>query len=154
MKINEILEKTLPGLGFELVSVEITHTKLIRVFIDNPDGVTVDDCEMVSNHLSKLFLVENIDYNRLEVSSPGVERPITKLQDYNRFIGKLAKIKTRELINEQKLFQGIIIDVDGEVIKLELDGGEIMGIQFSNINKARLLFEDNPNKLKKLKTKK
>ena len=154
MKIREILEKTVTGLGFELVGVEITHTKLIRVFIDNADGVTIDDCEMVSNHLSKLFLVEDIDYKRLEVSSPGVERPLTHLKDYVKFIGKMVKVKTKELINDQKVFQGIIKDVKKEVIKLELENKEIIEIEFTNINRARLVFEIKSNKISKLKTKK
>ncbi|HMT02844.1 MAG TPA: ribosome maturation factor RimP [Burkholderiales bacterium] len=154
MKIREILEKTVTGLGFELVGVEITHTKLIRVFIDNADGVTIDDCEMVSNHLSKLFLVEDIDYNRLEVSSPGVERPLTHLKDYVKFIGKMVKVKTKELINDQKVFQGIIKDVKKEVIKLELENKEVIEIEFTNINRARLVFEIKSNKISKLKTKK
>ncbi len=154
MKIREILEKTVTGLGFELVEVEITHTKLIRVFIDNAVGVTIDDCERVSNHLSKLFLVEEIDYNRLEVSSPGIERPLTHLKDYDRFIGKMVKIKTKELINEQKVFQGIIKNVENELIKLELENKEVIEVEFTNINRARLVFEIKSNKISKLKTKK
>lgn len=154
MKIHEILEKTIPGLGFELVDIEITHTKLVRVFIDNAIGVTIDDCEIVSNHLSKLFLVEDIDYNRLEVSSPGIERPLTKLKDYVRFMGKMIKVKTKELINDQKVFQGIIKDVEQEIIKLELENKEVIEIEFNNINRARLVFEIKSNKISKLKTKK
>ena len=69
MNLQTILEQTVPGLGFELVDVEITPAKIIRVFIDKDGGVSVDDCVSVSNHLSRVFLVEEVDYNRLEISS-------------------------------------------------------------------------------------
>jgi ribosome maturation factor RimP len=141
MKLNALLDKVIPGLGYELVEVEITPAKVVRVFIDKEGGVTIDDCEIVSNHLNKLFFVEEIDYNRLEVSSPGIERPLRKLQDFIRFSGKLVKIKTRELIDGQKVFQGIIVGVAGETIQLELANGEMLAIEFTKINRARLVFE-------------
>ena len=108
MKLLQILEQTVPGLGYELVDVEITPAKIVRVFIDKEGGVTVEDCADVSNHLSRVLVVEEIDYNRLEISSPGLERPLKKLNDYIRFSGRLAKVKTHELINNQKVFEGRI----------------------------------------------
>src|SRR5688500_19308526 len=79
MDLNELLESTLAGLGYELVDLERSpRGKLLRVFIDKPDGVSVDDCVTVSNHLSRLLAVENVDYDRLEVSSPGLDRPLKK----------------------------------------------------------------------------
>jgi len=146
MKLDVLLDKVIPALGYELVDLEITSAKLIRVFIDKPDGVTIHDCEMVSNHLNRLFFVEEIDYNRLEVSSPGVERPLKKLDDFLRFTGKLAKIKTRELIEEQKVFQGLILGVEGDMVKLELiNNGEVRLIELTNISRARLVFENTKN---------
>lgn len=141
MKINVILEQTIPGLGYELVDVEITPAKEIRVFIDKADGLNIDDCEKVSDHLSKLFLVEEIDYNRLEVSSPGVERPLKKIEDFVRFSGQIAKLKLRELINEQKVFQGKIVEVKDNLIKLEIENGEILSINFDQVVRARLVFD-------------
>lgn len=141
MKINEILEQTIPGLGYELVDVEITPAKSVRIFIDKSGGVTIDDCEAVSHHLSKLFLVEEIDYNRLEVSSPGVERPLKKLADYERFIGKKVNIKLHELYEGQKKIQGVILGVDGNQVKLNLNGKNEIEIEFDNINKARLVYD-------------
>lgn len=151
MKLREILETTVPGLGYELVEIEITPAKMVRVFIDKDGGVTIDDCELVSNHLNKLFFVENIEYNRLEVSSPGIERPLKKLQDFVRFTDKLAKIKTRELINGQKVFQGIIQSVDGDVIKLLLEDETVINVGFESISRARLVFEDKKTKMAKSK---
>lgn len=141
MKLLKVLEQTVPGLGFELVDVEITPARIIRVFIDKDGGVTVDDCANVSNHLSRVFAVEEIDYNRLEISSPGLERPLKKLADYIRFKGRLAKIKTHELIDNQKVFEGHILSVDKEQINLELADKQILTVAFNDINRGRLIFE-------------
>jgi ribosome maturation factor RimP len=148
MKLNTVLEQTVPGLGYELVDVEIAPSKLIRVYIDKEGGITIEDCELVSNHLSKLLLVEEIDFNRLEVSSPGVERPLKKIEDFLRFSGRMAKVKTRELIDGQKVFQGIINSVDGNMIILGLADGQVVNINFSTISRARLIFEYNKTKAK------
>lgn len=148
MKLREILEVTVPGLGYELVDVEITPAKMVRVFIDKEGGVTIDDCEIVSSHLNHLFFVEEVDYNRLEVSSPGIERPLRKLTDFARFKGQLAKIKTHELVGEQKVFQGIISDVLDNKVTLVLEDKVSQQIDFSNINRARLVYESPKNKKK------
>ncbi len=141
MKLNTILEHTVPGLGYELVDVEVAPSKLIRVYIDKEGGITIEDCEIVSNHLSKLLLVEEIAFNRLEVSSPGIERPLKKIEDYIRFKDRVAKVKTRELINGEKVFQGVIIAVDGSSVILGLENGNTVNIDFSIISRARLIFE-------------
>lgn len=141
MNLQTILEQTVPGLGFELVDVEITPAKIIRVFIDKEGGITVEDCVSVSNHLSRVFLVEEVDYNRLEISSPGLERPLKKLEDYARFIGRVAKIKTRQLFDEQKVFQGVIQAVDGEKITLELDDKQLFSVEYDVISRGRLIFD-------------
>lgn len=140
MKLNQILETTIPGLGYEFVNAEMGPSKIITVYIDKEGGVTIEDCEVVSNHLSNLFLVEEINYNRLEVSSPGLERPLRKLTDFIRFVGSLAKIKVFESINDQKVFQGTILKVEGNTISLECDKQQI-DIEYSNINRARLVFD-------------
>ncbi|MDQ5920481.1 MAG: ribosome maturation factor RimP [Pseudomonadota bacterium] len=154
MKLNALLEQTIPGLGYELVDIEIAPSKVVRIFIDKENGITIDDCERVSNHLTRLFMVEEIDFNRLEISSPGVERPLKKIEDFVRFTGKLAKIKTIELIGQDKVFVGIIKGVVGECIQLQV-GEIITEIDFTNINRARLIFEykreTNSKKTKKLK---
>jgi len=141
MNIHSILEKTIPGLGYELVDIEISPAKIVRVFIDKPDGVTIEDCENVSHHLSKLLLVEEIEYNRLEISSPGVERPLKKLEDFIRFNGQTVKVKLHELINEQKVYQGKIIEVQGNTIKLSIEKDEILTIDFDNLARARLVYD-------------
>ena len=141
MKLQEILEQTIPGLGYELVDVEISPTKTIRIFIDKDGGVNIDDCEKVSNHLGNVLLAETIDYNRLEISSPGLDRPLRKLQDFIKFTGKLVKIKTREIIGDQKVFQGIIQAINDNEITIEIDKDNLIKIDFDNIYRARLVFE-------------
>ena len=83
--------KTLPGLGYELVDFELTAQGTLRVFIDKEGGITVEDCATVSNHLSRVFMVEDIDYKNLEISSPGLDRPLKKAADFVRFAGQQAK---------------------------------------------------------------
>lgn len=146
MNLQKILEQTVPGLGFELVDYEINPAKIIRVFIDKEGGVTVEDCAEVSNHLSRVLVVEEVDYNRLEISSPGLERPLKKLADYTRFIGRVAKIKTHELHNAEKVFQGRIAQVNGEMIELELDNGSVFTVEFAEIGRGRLIYEPQKKK--------
>ena len=137
MDVQTILDKTLPGLGYELVDFELTAQGDLRVFIDSPNGITVEDCATVSNHLSRVFLVEDIDYKRLEISSPGLDRPLKKAQDFARFHGQLTKLKTRLPVDNQKNFLGRIIASNDDSVTLAFDGKEVT-IQLSNIDKARL----------------
>lgn len=149
MKINNIIEQAISGLGYELVEVELTPASMIRVFMDKEGGVTIEDCQKVSEHLSRLFMVEGVDYNRLEVSSPGLERPLKKFADFVRFSGKSAKIKTINAIANEKVFYGLIVMVDesNHDIHLQLntsnkDGSDaILIINYANVSRARLVFE-------------
>ncbi|WP_312267328.1 ribosome maturation factor RimP [Neisseria sp.] len=137
MDIQNILEKTLPGLGYELVDFELTAQGTLRVFIDQPGGITVEDCATVSNHLSRVFMVEDIDYKNLEISSPGLDRPLKKAADFVRFAGEQAKIKTRLPVEGQKNFVGRIERCENDVVTLSFDG-KTADIELSNIDKARL----------------
>ena len=88
MALNELLDSTLNNMGYELVDVELSSSgKLLRVFVDKEGGISIDDCVAISNHLSRLLVVEQIDYGRLEVSSPGLDRPLKKERDFVRFLG-------------------------------------------------------------------
>ena len=139
MDIAELLEKTLVGLSYELVDCERANGgRLLRVLIDKAGGITVDDCARVSNHLTRLFAVEGVDYDRLEVSSPGLDRPLKRLQDFQRFEGEKAQIKVRIPINGRKNFTGILRGAEGEYLKLEVEG-TLLSIELSSVNKARLV---------------
>src|SRR5207253_5111205 len=97
VNLGEILERTVPPLGYELVDWDHSpRSGLVRVFIDKPQGVDVEDCARVSTHLTHLFAVENILYERLEVSSPGLDRALKKAADFARFAGEEVKLTLRE----------------------------------------------------------
>lgn len=139
MDIQTILDKTLPGLGYELVDFELTAQGILRVFIDKEGGITVDDCATVSNHLGRVFAVEDVDYKHLEISSPGLDRVLKKANDFVRFSGSLIKLKTRLPVAGQKNFVGHInsFDTETQTLLLSLDG-KMIAIEWSNIDKARL----------------
>ena len=139
MDLSELLESTLAGMGYELVDLERSpRGKLLRVFIDKSDGVSVDDCVLVSNHLSRLFAVENIDYDRLEVSSPGLDRPLKKASDFIRFAGESVRLKLRVASQGQRNFVGILREVNDGVLKLEVDG-KLLDLELNNLEKVRLV---------------
>jgi len=137
--LHELLESTLAGLGYELVDVErSTRGKLLRVFIDKSGGVTVDDCVAVSDHLGRVLAVESIDYDRLEISSPGLDRPLKKASDFIRFAGEPVKLRLRVALQGQRNFAGILRAVDGGVLKLEVEG-KMVDLELNNLEKARLV---------------
>jgi ribosome maturation factor RimP len=106
--VQAIVESTVGGLGYELVDFDLSARGLLRVFIDKADGISVEDCANVSNHLSRVLAVEGIDFERLEVSSPGLDRPLKKLEDFQRFVGCGAKVKLNAMIDSRKRFDGVI----------------------------------------------
>jgi ribosome maturation factor RimP len=142
MDLNALLETTVVGLGYELVDIEMSpRGRTIRIFIDLPgkeNGVDVDDCALVSNQLSRLLDVENVDYDRLEISSPGLDRVVKKPEDFQRFAGHDIQIKLRIPQGGRRNFQGELIGLtDGKVsLRLEKDAVEL---EFNNIEKARLV---------------
>lgn len=139
MDLQQILETTLPGMGYELVDVELTAQGILRVFIDKEGGITVEDCATVSNHLSRVFMVEDVDYKHLEISSPGLDRPLKKAADFMRFAGSMVKLKTRLPVDGQKNFIGRIESFDeaAQTIVLAFDG-KTAQIELSNVDKARI----------------
>ncbi|WP_107795698.1 ribosome maturation factor RimP [Nitrosomonas aestuarii] len=139
MVLEELLELTLAGMGYELVEIEqLSRGKLIRVFVDKEGGITIDDCVTISNHLSRLLTAENIDYGRLEVSSPGLDRPIKKESDFLRFAGEVIKLKLRVPVQGQRNFVGVLREVNDGILKLEVEG-ELFDLDMRNIGKARLV---------------
>src|SRR5207244_13309887 len=107
--LAELLERTIPPLGYELVDWEGTpRARLVRVFIDKPNGITVDDCARVSNPLTRLFAVENVEFERLEVSSPGLDRPLRTAADFVRFAGEEAELRLANPIANAKKLKGVL----------------------------------------------
>lgn len=139
MDLTGLLERTISGLGYELVALELVNKgRLVRVFIDKADGVNVDDCAAVSNHLTRLFVVENVDFDRLEVSSPGLDRPLKKAKDFERFLGERIQVKILIPVNNRKRFVGVLRSVGESGFQMDIDG-ELMTIAFADINQARLI---------------
>jgi ribosome maturation factor RimP len=139
MELDNLLEPTLTDMGYELVEVEqLARGKLLRIFVDKEGGVNIDDCVFISNHLSKLLAVENIDYSRLEVSSPGLDRRLKKETDFYRFRGERVKLKLRVALQGQRNFEGVLLEVNNDKLKLEVEGKEL-DIELNNLEKARLV---------------
>jgi ribosome maturation factor RimP len=137
--LGALIDKTLAGLGYELVDLELSNRgRLMRVFLDKAGGVNVDDCALVSNQLTRLFAVEGIDYDRLEVSSPGLDRPLKRLKDFERFSGERVQVKLRVPVDGRRKFVGVIGKVGQDGVELDVEG-ETVGIVFADIEKARLV---------------
>lgn len=151
LHLNELIEKTVAGLGYELVDFEQAERGLFRVYIDftfeqaDSGPITVEDCAKVSHQLSHVLTVENINYERLEISSPGLDRPMTKHSDYVRFVGQEVVVKLRVPMpgtSNRKTYQGIIHAPVGETLMLEFenkDGAAMLEFTLADVDKARLV---------------
>jgi len=139
MDVAAIVEQVVSGMGYELVDFETSpKSRLLRVFIDQERGITVDDCAAVSNQLTRVFEVENVDYDRLEVSSPGLDRPLKKAADFERFAGQTIQLRTRMPIGSQRNFKGVLKGLADGAVRLETESGE-QSFPFEEIEKARLV---------------
>ncbi|MCF8158768.1 MAG: ribosome maturation factor RimP [Burkholderiaceae bacterium] len=134
-----LIEKTVTQLDYELVDLEVSNRgKLLRLFIDKPEGITIDDCVLISNQLGNVLSVEHdIDYDRLEVSSPGLDRALKKDTDFIKFTESRANVKVRMPIEGRKNFLGILKGVDSSDLLIDVEG-VMFKIALSNIDKARL----------------
>jgi ribosome maturation factor RimP len=139
MDVRSLLDRLLPGLGYELADVELgDRGRHIRVFIEKPEGVDIDDCVKVSNHLSRVFAVENVDYDRLEVSSPGLDRPLKRRDDFTRFAGERVQVRVRTPRAGRRNFAGILRGLEGDDLRIEVDG-ELVSLEFQDLDRARLV---------------
>ena len=139
-KLAEVLESTVHGMGYELVDTQVSRRgRLVRVFLDKPGGVSVDDCAGVSRQLSRVLAVEGIDYDRLEVSSPGLDRPLRGERDFARFAGQRADVRMR-LPDEtgRRRFVGRVRGVAQGVVTLEVEG-QLVALQLDAMERARLV---------------
>ena len=149
MRLHDLIEKTVAALEYDLVDLEQAAKGVLRVYIDFPEdtdgSITVEDCEKVSHQLTHLLTVENVSYERLEVSSPGLDRPLKKLADFARFAGQEAVVKLRMPMasaSNRKSFQGVLHAPEGEMLKLEFEGKEglaMLEFTLADVDKARLV---------------
>jgi ribosome maturation factor RimP len=138
--LEGILEPTLQGLGFELVDAQVSNRgRFLRILMDKPGGITVDECAAVSRHLSHLFEVEGIDYDRLEVSSPGLDRPLRQPADFARFAGRRVDVKMRlKDAQGRRRYVGVLRGIEGATATLEVDGVPV-ALQLDGMERARLV---------------
>ena len=148
-RVAELIEPVLAGLGFELVRVKLSggaaqRSQTLQIMAERPDGsMTVDDCAEISRAVSALMDVEDPirgDYV-LEVSSPGIDRPLVRLRDFEKYAGFVAKFETREPVDGRRRFRGILRGVEDGTVVLEAEEGS-HGIAFDLIEKAKLVLTD------------
>ena len=140
MDIQKIISDSVENIGYELIECEHNQNNvLIRIFIDNGDIISVEDCVKVSNHLNRVLSVElDYDFSRLEVSSPGVDRKLIKIADFERFSGEKIKVKLYSPIENQKKYQGKLLGLKENLVQLELDKNKLLEVPFDEIQLARL----------------
>ncbi len=146
-QIEQIVESTALGLGYELVDCEVGQGgRALRIYIDKPghvplpgrsDGVSIEDCELLSRQLGRVLTVEGIDYDRLEVSSPGLDRVLKKPEEFRRFEGWRAEIRLRIAEQGRRRFTGMLRGASAAAFGLEVDG-EVRSFAFANLDRARL----------------
>lgn len=164
MDLMVLLETTLAGMGYELVDMERTgQGRMMRIYIDKPavtggdkpaatggdkpaatggdklGGINLDDCAAVSNHLSRVLTVENVSYERLEISSPGLDRPLKKERDFVRFAGHKVRVKLRVPQQDgQRNFAGVLRQTRAGKVELDVEGRAVT-FDLANLDKARLV---------------
>jgi len=128
-----LTKEALAGMDVELVDVERAALGLLRVTIDRVGGVRIEDCEQVSRQLSRVFEVENVDYKRMEVGSPGVDRPLRNEAEFRRFAGERIEIKLREALDGRKVFAGILTLPEDDAAASDAAAGvqqTVFGLEF------------------------
>ena len=146
LRVETILEPLLDAEGFSLVDVEYKRERggwVLRVFIDKESGVTLDDCARVSREFGQLLDVEDIiptSYH-LEVSSPGLDRPLKKEEDFVQYTGRKVRIKTKEQVSGRRNFKGALLGCSEGKVMVKVEGSEVFAIPFTSILKANLEIE-------------
>ncbi|HEX9397590.1 MAG TPA: ribosome maturation factor RimP [Burkholderiales bacterium] len=146
MSLEKLIEPVATGMGYELVDVQASNGgRLLRLFIDKPagsnSGITVDDCAAVSRQVGRVLEVEGVDYERMEVSSPGLDRRLRKAGDFVRFSGQRAELKMRTPdAGGRRRFVGVLRGADASQVRVELDGRTV-ALALEDIERARLVPE-------------
>jgi ribosome maturation factor RimP len=142
LNLDNVVEPVVAGMGYELVDVQASGSgRLLRLFIDKPGGVTLDDCAAVSRQVSRVLEVEGVDYERLEVSSPGLDRRLRKAGDFVRFAGQRAEVRMRTPdAGGRRRFVGVLRGAGEAKVNLELDGMTV-ALALEDIERAKLVPE-------------
>jgi ribosome maturation factor RimP len=140
--LENVIAPVVNGMGYELVDLQaVSGGRMLRLFIDKPGGIGVEDCAAVSRQLSRVLEVEGIDYDRLEVSSPGLDRPLRQARDFERFAGRKIEVRmrTRDAAGRRK-FAGVLRGAAGGRVSVEVEG-TIVELALEGIDRARLVPE-------------
>jgi ribosome maturation factor RimP len=142
LRLEKVVEPAVAGMGYELVDVQASNGgRLLRLFIDKPGGVTLDDCATISRHLTRVLAVEGIDYERLEVSSPGLDRPLRKEADFVRFAGQKAEVRMRTPdATGRRKFVGVLRGAEAGQVSMELED-RVVRLSLDDVDRARLVPE-------------
>ena len=139
MDLKGLLERTLGGMGYELAGLDRpARGGLLRVYIDKMGGVTVGDCAAVSQQLSRVLAVENVAYERLEISSPGLDRLLRGERDFARFAGQRARVTMRVPVDGRRNFIGVLREAGAGCLLLEVDG-KVLSLEIAEVQTARLV---------------
>lgn len=149
-RLADIVGPVIEGLGFELVRIRLMggKTRILQIMADRPDGgIVVDDCGVISTAVSAVLDVEDpIEENYvLEVSSPGIDRPLTRLKDFDVWVDYEARIETTELIDGRRRFKGVLQGTEGDEVLIEIDDGGnplTIGLKFDWLSDAKLILTD------------
>lgn len=142
-RLQALLEPTITGLGYELLGIDRARhgeSQLLRLYIDQADGITVEDCERVSRQVSDVLEAEHAlraDYT-LEVSSPGLDRPLFTLEQHRRFVGEQVQLRLRNLVEGRRRLVGRLQEVSDDALVLEVDGAPFT-VPFDQVERSRLV---------------
>ncbi len=146
-RVREVAERVARSEGMEVVEVELVGAgkrRVLRIYIDKPEGISHRDCELVSHQVGTILDVEDVvpgGRYTLEVSSPGVERRLTRPSDYERFIGRKARLILREPVEDQRHWEGVLAGFADGVVTLETRPGRSVRVHLTQIERANLKFE-------------
>src|SRR5712692_10323691 len=140
--VEAVVTPVVAGMGFELVDLQASNGgRLLRLFIDKPGGVGIEDCAAVSRQLARVLEVEGVDYERLEVSSPGLDRPLRKAGDFARFAGHKADVRMRTPdASGRRRFVGVLRGAEAGQVSLEMAGQQV-ALALDDVERARLVPE-------------
>jgi ribosome maturation factor RimP len=141
--LENVISPVVTGMGYELVELQAANGgRMLRLFIDKAGGIDVEDCAAVSRQLTRVLEVEGVDYERLEVSSPGLDRPLRKTADFARFTGHKADVRMRTPdATGRRRYVGVLRGAEGGVVSIELDGRTTVRLALDDLERARLVPE-------------
>ncbi len=145
-RIEDIVAPTIVGMGYELVRVHLSRGGTLQIMIEPADGraMDVEDCAVVSRAVSAVLDVEDPISSpyTLEVSSPGIDRPLTRAKDYTRWTGHLARLETAEPVDGRRRFKGTLLGLDGDIVRIRLEDGQEAGVPLTAVSRAKLEMTD------------